>query len=109
MTKYKELPAFETNEFNVDDIINVYNVNRQIKSIIRVINGYHIIVDSTNGEDIRQQVHFKQCRKLEEIEPLEWIVTQVYTQHGLGIASEGINERLDSYSSKKIKVREVIE
>ena len=101
--KYKELPAFETNEFKVGDLVKCYDSEvSDDNEIIEVI-----VADKIYLKNYTYSAHFKTCRKLEEIKPREfWIVGRedefyVYENEPKDITlSEGF---------KKIRVREVLE
>jgi len=74
--KYKELPAFETNEFKVGDRIRAYGVlvDGHIDDIVTgicKITKDHLMVDTIDNV-YYSSPHFKQCRKLVEVEPREW-------------------------------------
>jgi len=101
--KYKELPAFETNEFKVGDKVKVYNSEGHFTAFVSEI--------MLNKEFLRLEtrtlpVHFKQCRKLEEIKPREFWVDLLENKL-LPIEYEKRNK--DFSKSGYIKVREVIE
>ncbi len=100
--KYKELPAFETNEFEIGDKIKCYDSctnTEQKHSIVRIIKDF---VEIETQEFISGiEVHFSTCRKLEPVKPREWTV---WIQDG------DIQSRNPFIPIKDpIKVREVIE
>lgn len=106
-TKYKELPAFETNEFKAGDAVAFYrNCGRAIGEIKDICDDrLEVIYERGNGYNSCTSVHFKQCRKLEEIKPREFYLhlwgSSIFTQEEC--AERGIA------TSNLIKVREVIE
>lgn len=99
MTKYKEVlweGEPEENPFKVGDRVRAYNplTRYDCFEIDEVIDAYVY-----TGSD-RRPYHFRQCRKLEEMEPREWTLTG-----GLHRSWEGpIIGALET-----VKVREVLE
>jgi hypothetical protein len=71
--KYKELPAFETNEFKVGDRVKVYMSPEPYIGLITEIENdlLEVIAFYCNEHTFE---HFRQCRKLEEIKPREFWV-----------------------------------
>ncbi len=104
--KYKELDAFETNEFKRGDKVNIYNDGRVF--IYFVVNVRNDIVIAAYKVDISEamtsEFHFRQCRKLEEIKPREWLVRTD------GQFSQFITSDLGMCPSKyTFRVREILE
>lgn len=100
--KYKELPAFEINQFQKGDRARVYRGDKQEDVIVEEIrvNGMLLL----RSKDIYDSfAHFKQCRKLEELKPREWTV--FLTKDGR-ITSAGA---LNFCEAKWLRVREVLE
>lgn len=101
--KYKELPAFESNEFKVGDLINIYSPEPlQINRISKIYQDLIIVENSLSGCCM---FHFKQCRKLVPIEAREWEVW-------IDCYGDLFDNPKDLYydkKAKKIKVREVLE
>jgi hypothetical protein len=79
--KYKELAAFKTNEFKVGDMVRVYDYFPYEALIVEMFNDNGEGILKVQFEDpssvklrSTRGVHFKQCRKLEEVIPREfWI------------------------------------
>lgn len=95
--KFKELPAFETNEFKVGDWIICYDseVSNGIQEIIDISK------DSILLKNYLHWVNFRTCRKLEEVKAREfWIDPGMF-------AYEYLPPHLSP--NKFIKVREVLE
>jgi hypothetical protein len=106
--KYKELPAFETNEFKVGDLINVYIGHYLYK--VRVTRTHEYLVffsgaDTENGEGL---AHFKQCRKLEEIKPREFFI-DLRTYRSTDVIPSEYSPNPWGPDMRVIKVREVLE
>lgn len=98
--KYRELPAFETNEFRIGDIINVYidSGNPFKEEVLNVRN--NLVKTSAN-----KVIHFKSLRKLEEIKGrLFWIKD---SPNGRVSVNTMVSE--ENESGDWIKVREVLE
>lgn len=63
--EYEELPAFETNEFKVDDFVHVYWGDMVYAGRIHYISeGKFIVLRAHSGV-----YHYKQCRLLKKREP----------------------------------------
>lgn len=106
-TKYKELPAFETNEFKVGDKVKCFDTCTNsvvINEVYRTISNYIEIRPENYLAGI--EVHISCCRKLEEIKPREFAIG-LEEGHPLQVLF-GI-PRIQSGSIEWIKVREVIE
>jgi hypothetical protein len=73
MKKYKELPAFETNEFKVGDRVKVYMSPEPYIGLITEIEDSFLKIEAVDYNEHTFE-HFKQCRKLEEIKPREFWV-----------------------------------
>lgn len=107
--KYKELPAFETNEFKVGDIVNCYceqktHIEIPVKCLL-VDKDYLLIEDRT----YQIIAHFKQCRKLVKVEPREfWLVFS--HEHNYSNPSVYPCEQIIAHKGAwQIKVREVLD
>ncbi|HEY5688552.1 MAG TPA: hypothetical protein VIS27_09640 [Yeosuana sp.] len=105
--KYKELPAFETNEFKVGDKVICYD-SAVVVSVIHTVTKVFptSIILSPGPEEYKgMDMNFKQCRKLEEIKPREYSVNiDAITGNIVGPFSS-----LNSDNFKTIKVREVMD
>lgn len=99
--KYKELPAFETNEFKAGDVINVY-VDYNTIHKVTVNNSFGDYLDF--GAELYGRYHFKQCRKLEEVKPREFWIYSAYDHN----PDEHPDPRGVRYP-KAFKVREVLD
>jgi len=116
MTKYKELPAFETNEFKVGDMVAVYGCP-SVTGSYHTGSHHDVVHIAEEGEILvgtelnpRLGFHFKQCRKLVEVEPREWWLNPVSKTYV--VAGEIIEYKNDDgvpNLAAWIKVREVIE
>lgn len=103
--KYRELPAFETNEFKVGDNVHVYGCSSVKDGVLLKIRHIYstAYMEARDSEDILHVVHFKQCRKLEEIKPRIFWAYELYHYNP--------NEDLDpcdTHSPRAIKVQEVL-
>ncbi|HEY5688551.1 MAG TPA: hypothetical protein VIS27_09635 [Yeosuana sp.] len=112
MNKYKELPAFETNEFKVGDKVAFYRkCGKAIGEITsRSTNNLCIKYESRDKNTCMTETHFKQCRKLEEVKPREFnvIVTEdgeIITAPSHALPNFTFNNKPVTY----IKVREVLD
>lgn len=126
--KYKELPAFETNEFKKEDLVHIYHSLNDVKLTewihgpqkVSKLEKDYVFFDGPFG------YHFKQCRKLEEIKPREFYVKEVSISYTISTSdSPKLGWNMSSIESKNItnnfieiseipkegyiKVREVIE
>jgi hypothetical protein len=74
--KFKELPAFETNEFKVGDRVKVYTENGILLGIVSSDRnkGYHYVFILKDGTEEEVEFHFKQCRNLEPVKPREFLI-----------------------------------
>lgn len=114
--KFKELAAFETNEFKVGDLINVYDKEKVIeKLVVTNIDGdfienfltakYNPLSENQKMSIDIMRFNFKQCRKLVEVEPREFWLSEstqkFYTWDEVG-SMRLVKENF-------IKVREVLE
>ncbi len=107
--KYKELPAFETNEFKEGDKVNLYDKLGILVGEITDISGDYIRFMSTGRNYER---HFKQFRKLEEIQPREYIryideFGNLYKYDDTSCFAR--TESVRAGATKRIKLREVLE
>lgn len=68
--KYKELPAFETNDFIVGDTVHYYNNESMQEFVVSKISRELLILGKTDYHSFDLQLaHYKQCRKLVEVKP----------------------------------------
>lgn len=113
-TKWEEQPAFETNEFQVDDRVRVYGdivTERQVYStsdaFVWMCPSLVTQVGST------EKAHFKQCRLLKKVEPpkaREWDVKYISASNrNRRLDQFIINEGPVSVSGEHIKLREVLD
>lgn len=108
--KYKELPAFETNEFKVGDLVKVYVGTDIFQTRVLEIRRDHFVIIEDSEDRGYDIAHFKQCRKLEEIKPREFnvIVTEdgeIITAPSHALPNFTFNNKPVTY----IKVREVLD
>ena len=106
--KYKELPAFETNEFKVGDHVRLYGVSGSFDGTITTVGKELIVIRG----DVQLTGHFKQFRKLEEVTPREYIR---YIDEFGNLYKSGESyyfngtEFMITEPTKRIKLREVLE
>lgn len=111
MNKYRELPAFEKNEFNEGDLVNCYNAPSGSLPFVLKITGifqdfiYGDLPDSKEGDE-SIGAHFKACRKLEELKPREW---EVYLDKQGTIISYNAMKDFCWNDVKTIRVREILD
>jgi hypothetical protein len=99
--KYKELPAFETNEFKVGDRVRFYeDCDANEGEVV------HVSMNVIEVHGINYGIHFKQCRKLEEVKPREfWI----HSPGGYLVDTLSTDDRVNLKAQGYIKLREVLE
>ncbi len=116
MKKYKELPAFETNEFKIGDKVAVYNMGISFICTVERIMGEMVYCLPENrmhmyecklGRDI---YNFKQCRKLEENKPREyWLNPGIDSRYPFEGMTYNKHVASDLQLPGWIRVREIIE
>lgn len=75
MSSYKELDAFETNEFQQNDLILDYsNGGNRIFKVINVFDVFVEYRDYTDTLNDNKITHFKCARKLEKQPPREFYI-----------------------------------
>lgn len=113
MIKYKELPAFETNEFKKGDRIKVYGIQDTNYIICVVEDSKEYVVSFQPSIKGQYYAHFKQCRKLEEIKPKEYWINTNWSDMFLSRNSHSPEFIKNCISLREIKewtlFREVIE
>lgn len=118
MSKFRELPAFETNEFKVGDRIKCYDSvvpENHSGYFVKDKEGSFVSFECRIGSTHCFRAHFKQCRKLEEVKPREFYLRTIPVYHP--ITKEYIYEyysindcnKPEEFSEEYIKVREVME
>lgn len=101
--RYKELPAFEKNEFDEGDTVNVYmqGNSKPYETYVLPVQNYQE-KDMVKVSGHTTLVHYKQCRKLEPMKPREWTIHTCPRHVGATTAF------FDHKCEEQIKVREVL-
>lgn len=109
--KYKELPASETNTFLVGQKVKVYHGHHHIQGNVNNVSGEFVYVteDGFYSAHSDSPFHFRQCRKLEAIQPKEFYIKITKRSNGQLDLLEvvPVNEAFNP-KDKYIKVREVL-
>lgn len=74
--KYIEFQAFDTNQFQVGDKVRVYHSPYNVTdATVTEVQGDALLARKDPSKKTQEIfAHFKQCRRLEEMKPREWLI-----------------------------------
>ena len=104
--KYRELPASETNDFEVGDRVRVYNWASSLVIKVEKVND-DWVESYTPADNNLYKFHFKQCRKLVEEKPRQWVLCQVCNV--LGETTKITNCKSWCVNPRLIRLQEVLQ
>lgn len=105
-TRWKELPASETNDFRPGDRIRIYDHSFIVEAEIDYAVNDLVAVKIKSMPLTEYRYSFRQCRKLVEERPREW---HVITNGTAVVTIAADDKNPPPKGCEKIRVREVIE